>query len=72
MHVGLLEPIIRAYQLNYCQKKLKLARHEYKVTQLDDMSFCHWMDTKPVMILSNIHDPAAVDIIIIIIIIMET
>ena len=44
-------------------KKLKLARHEYRVAQLDDMSFCHWMDTKPVMILSNIHDPAAVGIV---------
>ena len=44
-------------------KKLKLAKHKYTVAQLDDMSFCHWMDTKPVMILSNIHDPTAVGIV---------
>ena len=37
-------------------KKLKLTKHKYTVAQLDDMSFCHWMDTKPVMILSNIHN----------------
>lgn len=36
---------------------LSLVKHEHKVTQKDGLTFCCWMDTKPVLLLSNFHDP---------------
>ena len=36
-----------------------MKRHEYKVAQQDDLTFCIWQDTKAVMVLSNFHDPTS-------------
>ena len=41
-------------------KNVRLQRHDYKVAQKDELSFVVWQDTKPVCVLSNFHDPAAV------------
>lgn len=41
-------------------KNIRLEKHQYKVAQKDDLTFCSWMDTKPVLVLSNYHDPQAV------------
>jgi len=38
-------------------KNLKLAKHQYREAQNDDLTFCTWMDTKPVTLLSNFHSP---------------
>ena len=38
-------------------KKLKLNKHEFKVAQKDELTFCVWQDTKAVCVLSNFHDP---------------
>ena len=38
-------------------KAIKLNKHEYRVAQQNDLTFCTWMDTKPVLVLSNHHDP---------------
>ena len=38
-------------------KQLKLKKHEFKVAQKDDLTFCVWQDTKAVCVLSNFHDP---------------
>ena len=38
-------------------KNMKLQRGEFKVAQKDDLVFATWMDTKPVLTLSNFHDP---------------
>jgi hypothetical protein len=38
-------------------KQVKLKKHEFKVAQNDELSFCVWQDTKPVLVLSNFHDP---------------
>lgn len=40
-------------------KKAGLGKHEYRVAQQDDLTFCVWQDTKTVMVLSNYHDPTA-------------
>ncbi|XP_030195004.1 piggyBac transposable element-derived protein 4-like [Gadus morhua] len=39
------------------RKKASLNKHEYRVAQMDDLTFCIWQDTKTVMVLSNHHDP---------------
>lgn len=38
-------------------KKSHLGKHEFRVAQKDDLTFCIWQDTKAVMVLSNFHDP---------------
>ncbi|KAL7406584.1 hypothetical protein ABVT39_022659 [Epinephelus coioides] len=38
-------------------KQTSLGKHEFKVAQKDDLTFCVWQDTKAVMVLSNYHDP---------------
>ena len=38
-------------------KQLKLNKHEFKVAQKDELTFCVWQDTKAVCVLSNFHDP---------------
>ena len=40
-------------------KQAGMNRHQYKVAQQDDLTFCIWQDTKAVMVLSNFHDPTA-------------
>ena len=37
--------------------KLHLRKHKYKLAQYDDLTYCIWQDTKPVIFLSNFHDP---------------
>ena len=44
-------------------KQLKLNKHEYKVAQKDELTFCVWQDTKAVCVLSNFHDPQAVGVV---------
>ena len=39
-------------------KNVHLQRGEFKVAQKDDLACAVWMDTKPVLTLSNFHDPA--------------
>ena len=39
-------------------KNVHLQRDEFKVAQKDDLACAVWMDTKPVLTLSNFHDPA--------------
>ncbi|MEW8548513.1 MAG: transposase, partial [Candidatus Thiodiazotropha sp.] len=41
-------------------KNARLQKHEYKVAQKDDLTFCIWMDTKSVLVLSNFHSPDSV------------
>jgi hypothetical protein len=41
-------------------KNVALQKHEYKVAQLNDLSYGIWKDTKPVLILSNFHIPYSV------------
>ena len=38
-------------------KQLKLNKHEFKVAQKDELTFCVWQDTNTVCVLSNFHDP---------------
>ena len=38
-------------------KNMKVPKHEYRVAQNDNLTFCHWQDTKPVLAISNFHDP---------------
>ena len=38
-------------------RTIHLEKHEFRVAQKNELSFCHWMDTKPVLVLSNFHDP---------------
>ncbi|XP_061188012.1 piggyBac transposable element-derived protein 4-like [Saccostrea echinata] len=38
-------------------KQVKLQKHQYKVAQNDELTFCIWQDTKAVLVLSNFHDP---------------
>ena len=40
-------------------KQAAMKKHEFKVEQRDDLTFCIWQDTKAVMVLSNYHDPTA-------------
>ena len=40
-------------------KQAAMKKHEFKVAQRDDLTFCIWQDTKAVMVLSNYHDPTA-------------
>lgn len=42
------------------QQGVVLEKHRYRVCQSDDLMFCHWQDTKPVLVLSNYHDPKQV------------
>ena len=37
-------------------KQAGMNRHQFKVAQQDDLTFCLWQDTKAVMVLSNFHD----------------
>lgn len=39
------------------RKDAAMERHEFRVAQRDELSFCIWQDTKTVMVLSNHHDP---------------
>lgn len=39
-------------------KNFSQGKHQYAVAQKDDLSFCNWQDTKPVLVLSNFHDPS--------------
>ena len=41
-------------------KNRQLQKHAYVVAQQDELSFCAWMDRKPVLVLSNFHYPAEV------------
>ncbi|KAK7474848.1 hypothetical protein BaRGS_00033920 [Batillaria attramentaria] len=36
-----------------------LERHQFRVGQNDTCTFSHWQDTKPVLVMSNFHDPRA-------------
>lgn len=38
-------------------KNARLQKHQYKIAQQDDLTFCIWTDTKPVLVLSNFHGP---------------
>lgn len=38
-------------------KNARLQKHQYKIAQQDDLTFCIWVDTKPVLVLSNFHGP---------------
>ena len=38
-------------------KNIKLDKHQFKVAQKDELTFCVWQDTKAVCVLSNFHDP---------------
>ena len=44
-------------------KNLHLNKHEYRVAQKDELTFCHWMDTKAVLVLSNFHHPESVGMV---------
>lgn len=39
------------------RKNTSMEKHEFRVAQKDDLTFCIWQDTKTVMVLSNHHDP---------------
>jgi hypothetical protein len=41
-------------------KNLALRKHEFKVAQMNEMTFSVWQDTKPVCVLSNCHSPTEV------------
>ena len=38
-------------------KNIKLRRHEFRTAQYDDITYSIWVDTKPVLTLSNYHSP---------------
>ncbi len=38
-------------------RQVSVGKHEFRVAQKDDLTFCVWQDTKAVMVLSNYHDP---------------
>ncbi len=38
-------------------KRASLGRHDFRVAQKGELTFCIWQDTKTVMVLSNHHDP---------------
>ena len=37
----------------------RLAKHDFRVAQKDELTCCIWQDTKPIMFLSNFHDPSS-------------
>ncbi|XP_041944435.1 piggyBac transposable element-derived protein 4-like [Alosa sapidissima] len=39
------------------RKKASMEKHEFRVAQKGELTFCIWQDTKTVMLLSNHHDP---------------
>ena len=39
-------------------KNVRLQRGEFRRAQKDDLAYSIWMDTKPVVVMSNFHDPA--------------
>ena len=43
---------------NLLPAKVNLRKHDYKIAQKDNLTFCVWQDTKPVCVLSNFHDPS--------------
>ena len=45
--------------VNLLPKNNRLQKHQYSLAQKDDLSFCAWMDTKPVLVMSNFHDPTS-------------
>lgn len=38
-------------------RQASLGKHQFRVAQKDDLTFCLWQDTKTVLVLSNYHDP---------------
>lgn len=50
----------KGLQTDLMPKKLNLQKHLFRIAQKDDLTFCTWMDTKPVLMLSNFHNPMAV------------
>ena len=47
----------RGIPVHLTPKNLKLVKHQYRVAQQDDLTFCTWMDTKAVLCLSSFHSP---------------
>ena len=45
--------------VQHLPKNNTLRKHEFKVAKKNDLVFVSWMDTKPVLTLSNFHDPQA-------------
>ena len=49
----------RGLPANLLPRNIRLQRGEFRLAQKDDLMYSVWMDTKPVLILSNYHSPAA-------------
>ncbi|KAI0222464.1 hypothetical protein LSAT2_026301, partial [Lamellibrachia satsuma] len=49
----------RGLPANLLPRNIQLQRGEFRLAQKDDLMCSVWMDTKPVLILSNYHSPAA-------------
>ena len=49
----------RGLPANLLTRNIRLQRGEFRLAQKDDLMCSVWMDTKPVLILSNYHSPAA-------------
>ena len=41
-------------------KNIQLEKHQYRVAQNNQLTFAVWQDTKPVLCLSNYHDPTSI------------
>ena len=44
----------------FLPKNIRLNKHDYRVAQKNEITFCIWQDTKSVLVLSNFHDPISV------------
>ncbi|XDV26565.1 hypothetical protein PO909_030223 [Leuciscus waleckii] len=50
---------VRSNRKGIPPKPPAMDRHQYQVSQKDDLTFCAWRDTKVVLVLSNYHEPMA-------------
>ncbi|KAK3797066.1 hypothetical protein RRG08_065832 [Elysia crispata] len=44
-------------------KSVRLEKHQYRVAQADNLTFCVWMDTKAVLVMSNYHCPTLTGVV---------
>ena len=54
---GTIRPNRKGLPTNLLPKNKALRKHEYVVAKKNNLVFCSWMDTKPVLTLSNFHQP---------------
>ena len=44
-------------------KSVRLKKHQFRVAQVDNLTFCVWMDAKAVLVMSNYHCPTLTGVV---------